>query len=177
MIIGINKLDILKIMKIKLFVLLVGILACCSNLRAQDLNDLFVTYTPVYTPPQPVYSVPMPSIYDNSITIINNSYSSPSSRISCIDTQIQNGQILLIDLTDQSELVVNAEVKFMTYSNKSVSIQINRIQLDKQWHTVNVSVSKLSSLLDKPNIDRKPILSLLDFATFYGYSENVLFIF
>lgn len=150
---------------------------CCMLVSAQNFSDYFTTYTPVYTPPRPVYTVPMPNIVDNSVTIIDNSYRPTTPSVTCVDTQKQAGQVLLIDLTNDTDMVVDAEVTFKTYSNNSVAISVNRIKLDNQWHSIGVSAYKLADLLNGPEVNRKDILKLLEIATFYAYSEDVLFLF
>lgn len=153
-------------------------LGCCAiAVNAQNFDDMFVTYTPVYTPPMPIYTVPIPNIVDNSVTIIDNSYYASSSQVRCVDSQNQKGQILLIDLTDNSDMVVDAEVSFKTYSNKSVSISISKIKIDNHWHSIGVSAYKLADLLNDSTFERKDILALLEIATFYAISNNVLFLF
>lgn len=150
---------------------------CYTFANAQNFNDLFTTYKPAYTPPKPVYTVPIPNIVDNSVTIIDNSYRSVTPSITCVDTQKQSGQILLIDLTNNTDMVVDAEVIFNSYSNNEVAISINRIKLDNQWYSIGVSAFKLADLLNDPNFNRKDILKLMEVATFYAYSEDVLFLF
>lgn len=159
-------------------IVLTSLLAFCYTLaNAQSFDDYFTTYKPVYTPPRPIYTVPMPNIVDNSVTIIDNSYRPTTPSVTCIDTQKQAGQILLIDLTNNTNMVVDAEVLFNTYSNKAVAISISKIKLDNKWHSIGISANKLSDLLDNPNFKRKDILALLEIATFYAYSDNVLFLF
>lgn len=119
----------------------------------------------------------MPNIVDNSVTIIDNSYRPTTPSVTCVDTQKQAGQILLIDLTNDTNMVVDAEVTFKTYSNNSVAISVNRIKLDNQWHSIGVSAYKLADLLNDSKVNRKDILKLLEIATFYAYSEDVLFLF
>ena len=150
---------------------------CYTLVNAQNFSDSFTTYKPVYTPPRPIYTVPMPNIVDNSVTIIDNSYRPTTPRVTCVDTQKQVGQVLLVDLTNDTNMVVDAEVIFNTYSNKTVSISINRIKLDNRWHSIGVSAYKLADLLNDPKSNRKDILKLLEVATFYAYSEDVLFLF
>lgn len=150
---------------------------CCTLVNAQNFSDYFTTYKPVYTPPRPIYTVPMPNIVDNSITIIDNSYRPTTPKVTCVDTQKQVGQVLLLDLTNDTNMVVDAEVTFNTYSNNVVAISVNRIKLDHQWHSIGVSAYKLADLLNDPKFNRKDILKLLEIATFYAYSEDVLFLF
>lgn len=150
---------------------------CCTLVNAQNFSDYFATYKPVYTPPRPIYTVPMPNIVDNSITIIDNSYRPTTPKVTCVDTQKQVGQVLLLDLTNDTNMVVDAEVTFNTYSNNAVAISINRIKLDNRWHSIGVSAYKLADLLNDPKFNRKDILNLLEIATFYAYSEDVLFLF
>ena len=149
----------------------------CALVNAQSFDDYFTTYTPVYTPPSPVYAVPMPNIVDNSVTIIDNSYRTTTPSVTCIDTQKQTGQILLLDITNDANMVVDAEVTYNIYSNNTVSISINKIKLDNKWHPIGVSAYKLVDLLNDPKVNRKDILRLLEIATFYAYSEDVLFLF
>lgn len=150
---------------------------CCTLVNAQNFADYFTTYKPVYTPPRPVYRVPMPNIVDNSVTIIDNSFNSTRPSVTCVNKQKQNGQILLIDLSNDTNMIVDGEVTFNTYSNNTISISINRIKLDNQWQPIGVSAYKLADLLNDPKINRKDILQLLEVATFYAYSEDVLFLF
>ena len=164
-------------MKQNIFFTLLFLCCCAINVNAQNFDDMFVTYTPVYTPPRPIYTAPMPNIVDNSVTIIDNSYHASASQFRCVDSQTQRGQILLIDLTDNSDMVVDAEVLFKTYSNKSASISISKIKIDNHWHSIGVSAYKLADLLDDPTFERKDILALLEVATFYAISNNVLFLF
>lgn len=162
-------------MKHQILTLLLAL--CCTLAKAQNFDDYFTTYKPVYTPPRPVYTVPMPNIVDNSVTIIDDSFRPTTPSVTCVDSQKQTGQILLIDLTNNKNMVVDAEITFNTYSNNAVAISINRIKLDNQWNSINVSAFKLADLLNDPKINRKDILKLLEVATFYAYSEDVLFLF
>lgn len=150
---------------------------CCALINAQNFSDYFTTYTPVYTPPRPVYTVPMPNIVDNSVTIIDNSYRPATPKVTCVDTQKLAGQVLLLDLTNDTNMVVDAEVTFNTYSNNAVAISISRVKLDNRWHSIGVSAYKLADLLNDPKFNRKEILNLLEIATFYAFSEDVLFLF
>lgn len=150
---------------------------CCTLANAQSFDDYFTTYKPAYTPPRPVYTVPTPNIVDNSVTIIDNTFRSTAPSVTCVNTQKQAGQILLIDLTNNTDMVVDAEVTFKTYSNKAVAISINRIKLDNQWYSIGISAFKLADLLNDPKVNREDVLKLLKVATFYAYSEDVLFLF
>lgn len=145
--------------------------------KAQASNDYFSVYTPFEVPTSPIYVPTMPSIYDNSVTIINNSYGPTTPSITCTDSQKQIGQIIMIDTTTDKDSVVDAEVLFKSYSNNTASITITRLKLDGKWYPMDIEVIRLSSLLDSSGSDRNSILELLKNFNFFAYSDEVFFLF
>lgn len=127
--------------------------------------------------PSPVYVPPMSSIYDNSTTIINNSYRPSAPRVTCIDSQKQTGQILMYDTTNDKTSVVDAEVLFKSFSNNTASITITRLKLDNKWYPMDIEVFRLSDALGDSKFDRDSILELLKSFNFFASSEKVLFLF
>lgn len=147
------------------------------TINAQNYSDYFTTYTPVYTPPSPIYVTPMPSIYDNSVTIIDNSYRPSTPSVTCIDSQKQIGQILMVDTTTDKDCIVDAEVLFKSFSNNTATITITQLKLDSKWYVVDIEAYRLSSILENPESDRDLILELLKSFNFFASSEGVLFLF
>lgn len=163
-------------MKMKRFILLLCVGASLT-INARDYSDFFVTYTPVYTPPEPVHITPVPSIYDNSVTIIDNSYRPSVPSVTCTDSQKQTGQILMIDTTNDKNSVIDAEVLFKSFSNNTATITITRLKLDGKWYSVNIEAIKLSAALENSGSDRELILELLKTFNFFASFEEVIFLF
>ncbi len=156
------------------------------NLFAQ-----FVQYTAMEFPKistiqiysEPKYTPPALTIIDNSIDITNdyrvyNSHSSSTPKVKCVESQSYNGQILLIDLTDDSDAsVVDAEVSVSAFSDKSISIYLNKIKLNNKWVSIGIYVNRLADLLEDASVDRKAVLALLKYATYFAIKDGVLFLF
>ena len=162
-------------MKLKNFIILFCIF-CPIYVIAQNYNN-YAIFESVDIPPRPVYVTPLPSIYDNSVTIIDNSYRPFTPSITCIDSQKQTGQILMIDTTTDEGSVVDAEVLFKTFSNNTASITITRLKLDGKWYPMNIEAIRLSSLLDSSGTNRNSILELMKNFNFLASSDEVLFLF
>lgn len=148
------------------------------NVNAQYFDDLFTTYTPVNTPSRPIYVTPLPSIIDNSVTVIDNSYRSYTPSVTCTDSQKQSGQILMLDNSTNKDEIVDAEVLFKSFSNNTASITITRLKLDGKWYPMNIDAIRLSSLLDSSRgSDRNTLLELMKNFNFIASSEDVIFLF
>ena len=164
-------------MKKKILMLFVCVFTyLCVN--AQDYGINFSHYIPIErTPTIPLYVPPMPSIYDNSTTIINNSYRPSAPRVTCVDSQKQTGQILMYDTTNDKTSVVDAEVLFKSFSNNTASITITRLKLDNKWYPMDIEAFRLSDALGDSKFDRDSILELLKSFNFYASTEDVIFLF
>lgn len=150
------------------------------NANSQDYSDLFTTYRSVYTP-RPVYVTPLPNVIDNSITIIDNSYSSTlptTPTITCTNSQKQSGQVVMYDNSNNKSQLVDAEVLFKNFSNNTASITITKLKLDGKWYPMNIQVTRLSSLLDSMSgDDRNSLLELMKNYNFIAEEEGLTFLF
>lgn len=167
-------------MKTKIFVLMV-FFAVFFFTKAQgnyaEWDPLFTTYEAVEVPAPPVYIHPVPNVYDNSITIIDNSYQSYAPSVTCTDSQKHTGQIMMVDTSANEDSIVDAEIMFKLFSNNTESITIIRLKLDGKWYPMNIEAARLSAIVDTVGLDRNFILDLMKEFNFIAASENVYFLF
>lgn len=163
----------------KLLFLILFILSASFSANAQNYADLFTVYTPAT--PQREYNKPLPSIIDNSVTVINSPnymYAPSSSKsVTCTNSQKQSGEIVMIDLSTNKDSLVNAEILYKTFSNNTATVTITKLKLDGKWYPMNIEAITLSSLLNNSGENRNKLLDLMKKYNYMASSEDVLFLF